>query len=90
MCGSFVQRRPIRNGGAPRPIRNGGAPRPIRNGGLVTFSGAPFAKPHLRCSPSLRDYLCSLAGRSLREDVWLKTRASTIFSQISSLAELGG
>ena len=48
----------------------------------------PFAKPHLWCFPQLRCYLCSYAGRSLREDIRIKIRASTIFIRISSLAEL--
>ncbi len=48
----------------------------------------PFAKPPRWGSPPLRGYLCSYSGRSLRGDVWMKIRASTIFIQTSPLAEL--
>ena len=59
-------------------------------GGASDVQPRPIRKAAAEgCSPSLRDYLCSCAGRSLREGIRVKIRASTIFTRVPSLAELG-
>ena len=51
------------------------------------------AVPIRKAAPSVLSVASRLSllirGRSLREDIRLKIRASTIFSRVSSLAELG-
>ena len=65
------------NGGVASDVQR----RPFAHSYAVLI--APFGA--LRCFAA---HFCSYMGRSLRDDIGIKIRASTIFIPISSLAEL--